>query len=609
MQRLFEYLESDYRESLYGWEPFDVNMVQWLVGMLEKGRKVFSSGIEFDVSWIWEFGWEFFHFTRWFWYMVVRFVGDMLKTLNHQVFFDPSTQREWFVESSVYNNIKNPYEYYYTPQWIAWVANILVTVVWDMIIDLWVWATSLLLKPDDFIHDIKKLPIMVKELNRIGIEKLWDQYMAFYWDKPKEWFANSFYYFIYLTWVWTVAKHVPNIPNVFTKWTEWMGKWSGIIVSKNISRVKRRELKKVEKQVEDLKIKQEDLKRQEVRLWIQKQNLDKQQAEIARAWEENMKYQKLYQESRQANKESLLEASLREDAPDYRTIDYKIHFFYKRKQEKRNEATWESKIWNSEYHHMKNDFFKEFVKKYFDADMKSEYLSYMSQKSIRDIPDTILAGLRRWIKNNSIPIKQMHEYIGSMKFNYDFFHFIRREWTDVMKKKMNSYILSFQDDMKFIESFHKKHFITGNVDKTVKIKSDYSFENPNVTVQDLHHYFRENPWHLYKWIKYDADLAKTNYIKKEKKYNEDVTLYLKQQKEHKQNNFDNTRQMDLLDSKQKKLEHEISIQLQHIAQKEKLYQNRVKTFFLTIESKMRDTKDTVYKIDSAVKKDEKIDNN
>jgi hypothetical protein len=44
---------------------------------------------------------------------------------------------------------------------------------------------------------------------------------------------------------------------------------------------------------------------------------------------------------------------------------------------------------------MKNDFFKEFVKKYFDADMKSEYLSYMSQKSIRDIPDTILAGLRR----------------------------------------------------------------------------------------------------------------------------------------------------------------------------------------------------------------------
>jgi hypothetical protein len=37
-------------------------------------------------------------------------------------------------------------------------------------------------------------------------------------------------------------------------------------VSKNISRVKRRELKKVEKQVEDLKIKQEDLKRQEVRL-------------------------------------------------------------------------------------------------------------------------------------------------------------------------------------------------------------------------------------------------------------------------------------------------------------------------------------------------------
>jgi hypothetical protein len=52
-----------------------------------------------------------------------------------------------------------------------------------------------------------------------------------------------------------------------------------------------------------------------------------------------MKYQKLYQESRQANKESLLEASLREDAPDYRTIDYKIHFFYKRKQEKRNEAT------------------------------------------------------------------------------------------------------------------------------------------------------------------------------------------------------------------------------------------------------------------------------
>ena len=88
-----------------------------------------------------------------------------------------------------------------------------------------------------------------------------------------------------------------------------------------------------------------------------------------------------------------------------------------------------------------------------------------------------------------------------------------------------------------------------------------------------------------------------------------MTLYLKQQKEHKQNNFDNTRQMDLLDSKQKKLEHEISIQLQHIAQKEKLYQNRVKTFFLTIESKMRDTKDTVYKIDSAVKKDEKIDNN
>ena len=162
--RYLEELKNDYIKDIY---------VEWLwIDRSTLRSQIELSDMNYDKSlwWFILFAWDNINKLRWYSLNKARLYWELIKIENKRMFYNPSSDLQWYVENWIQSLRWNKY---FDMRLSYQLVNAIITWVLDLVVDMSVAVSTVVLRPELVAKDIKNLSAIVDNiLQSLSLELL-----------------------------------------------------------------------------------------------------------------------------------------------------------------------------------------------------------------------------------------------------------------------------------------------------------------------------------------------------------------------------------------------------------------------------------------------------
>ena len=256
--RYLEELKNDYIKDIY---------VEWLwIDRSTLRSQIELSDMNYDKSlwWFILFAWDNINKLRWYSLNKARLYWELIKIENKRMFYNPSSDLQWYVENWIQSLRWNKY---FDMRLSYQLVNAIITWVLDLVVDMSVAVSTVVLRPELVAKDIKNLSAIVDNiLQSLSLELFKDIKNYYVKDTynaiPSTFYMSAYFYSMIKIPASNIIPMPPNLVSYSTKlsaWVtwHWLKLWEilslrrrGFILEKNHSEVWKM-LKKLRKEEPD----------------------------------------------------------------------------------------------------------------------------------------------------------------------------------------------------------------------------------------------------------------------------------------------------------------------------------------------------------------------